>query len=80
MLLWANNGRRPRAWWAFDRPPGLEFVNYDRQQSTLFDAGLLAEDERAALIKHWRAGRAVLDAGAPMIALRIDDHVETFGV
>jgi hypothetical protein len=38
-----SHGRRPLAWW-----------RYDRERSTLYEAGLLAEEERAELLAYWR--------------------------
>ena len=53
MDLWARHGRRPQAWWQFERPPGLEF-SYARERSSLFTANLLTDDERTELIAYWR--------------------------
>src|SRR6516164_7223274 len=55
MRIWANNGRRPQAWWYFDAPGlGLKWPGYDRQQSYLFTAGVLAEAECDELLRFWR--------------------------
>jgi hypothetical protein len=66
MMLYAELGRRPWGWWAFDCPPGLRYDD-DHEQSILWAAGILGADERSALEAHWRAefeqGRA-LDAKA----------------
>ena len=51
--LFAAPGKRPMAWWQYEAPipwPGL-----DRQASTLYAAGLLAESEKAELEADWRA-------------------------
>jgi hypothetical protein len=55
MRLFANNGRRPRAWWCFDAPSlNLKYPGYDREQSYLFEAGVLSEAECAELLRSWR--------------------------
>jgi hypothetical protein len=46
------HGRRPMAWWAFEAP--IEHPGRDRERSTLYQAGLLAEAERAELLRYWR--------------------------
>jgi hypothetical protein len=47
MRIWANNGRRPQAWWCFDAPGlGLEWPGYFRQQSYLYEHDALEEPER----------------------------------
>jgi hypothetical protein len=48
-----RHGHRPWAWWEFDAPPGLDY-DYDREQSTLYEAGLLGEEEKAELLAWWR--------------------------
>jgi hypothetical protein len=50
--LFGSRGRRPLAWWAFEAP--IERPGYDRERSTLYEAGLLGEAERAELEAHWR--------------------------
>ena len=42
-----RQGRRPMAWWTFEAP--IKFPGYERQQSALFEAGLLGEEERPRL-------------------------------
>jgi hypothetical protein len=45
-------GRRLQAWWRYEAPipwPGL-----DRERSTLYQAGLLGDDEKAELEAEWR--------------------------
>lgn|SRR5262249_19528167 len=52
MQQWGCHGRRPAAFYEFEwegnRP------DYDREQSTLYDAGVLSEAERAELVTFWR--------------------------
>jgi hypothetical protein len=50
--LFGNRGRRPLAWWAFEAP--LEHPGCDRERSTLYEAGLLGEEERTELLTYWR--------------------------
>jgi hypothetical protein len=47
-----SHGRRPVAWWAFEAP--FEYPGRDRERSTLYGAGLLAEGEREELLRYWR--------------------------
>ena len=47
-----RHGRRPMAWWTFEAP--IKFPGYERQQSALFEAGLLGEEEAATLVSEWR--------------------------
>jgi hypothetical protein len=53
MPILAVDGRRPWGWWAFEadapRHPG-----YDRERSTLYEAGLLGAEEAAELLADWR--------------------------
>ena len=53
MLAHYRHGRRPAAWWRYDAPAGLRF-DHDCEQSTLYEAGLLGEEERAELETFWR--------------------------
>ena len=54
--VWANNGRRPQAWWVFEAPQlGLKWPGYFREQSYLYEAGVLEEVERTELLSFWRA-------------------------
>jgi hypothetical protein len=53
MATLAQHGRRPLAWWRYDAGD-LRYPGYDRERSTLYEAGMLAEDERAELVAHWR--------------------------
>jgi hypothetical protein len=46
-------GRRPQAWWHFDAGE-LGFPGLDREQSALWEAKVLSEEERAALVRGWR--------------------------
>ena len=55
MRLWGQHSRRPMAWWCFDAPDlGLKWPGYDREQSYLFEAGVLSEVECAELVRFWR--------------------------
>ena len=47
-----RHGRRPMAWWTFEAP--IKFPGYEHQQSALFEAGLLGEEEAATLVSEWR--------------------------
>src|SRR5262249_4436261 len=53
MRLFATNGRRPMGWWQYESP--IPWPGYFRQQSALYDAGLLADEEKIALEHRWRA-------------------------
>jgi hypothetical protein len=46
-------GRRPLAWWAFEAT--VPYPGYDRETSTLYEAGALDAEERATLERRWRA-------------------------
>ena len=52
MRLFAGNGRRPQGWWAFESP--IPWPGYHKQQSALYDAGLLGDEEKAELERRWR--------------------------
>jgi hypothetical protein len=56
MRLWATNGRRPQAWWHLGDAAslGLAWPGHDREQSYLFEAGVLSESECAELVRSWR--------------------------
>ena len=55
MRLWAHGGRRPQGWWHLDpEAEGLRYPGYDRERSFLYAAGVLTEEERAALEREWR--------------------------
>jgi hypothetical protein len=45
-------GRRPLAWWQYDAP--IAWPGYELERSALHDAGLLGDDERAAVVAEWR--------------------------
>jgi hypothetical protein len=47
-----RHGRRPQAWWVLEAP--IEYPGYDREQSVLFETGLLDEVEAAELAAWWR--------------------------
>jgi len=49
---WGQHGRRPQACWEFES--SIPFPGPDLERSTLYAAGLLAEGERAELLKYWR--------------------------
>jgi hypothetical protein len=48
-----RRGRRPWGWWQFEAGE-LRYPGYDREQAVLFEAGLLAPEERAELVTDWR--------------------------
>jgi hypothetical protein len=52
MRLWGSHGRRPCGWWAFETD--LKHPGYFNEQSTLWRAGVLSEEERAELEHRWR--------------------------
>ena len=54
MHSFARHGRRPQAWWQFDAPPELVY-DFETEKSSLFEAGLLTEPERDALLVFWRS-------------------------
>ena len=53
MHLFAKNGRRPLAWWAFDS--AIPYPGYDRERSVLFEANLLDPDEADRLVAYWKS-------------------------
>jgi hypothetical protein len=53
MEQFGAHGRRPQAWWRYEAGE-LRHPGYDRERSTLYEAGLLAEAERAELLAYWR--------------------------
>ena len=40
LLAWYRHGHRPAAWWQFEAGD-LRYPGYDREQSTLYQAGIL---------------------------------------
>jgi hypothetical protein len=56
MELWGRNGRRPVAWWHFEK--GLRHPGIEHERSILFEfpefADVLSADERAELEAYWR--------------------------
>src|SRR5262245_40120793 len=66
MAQWGSHGRRPMAWWEFDAG-ALKHPGYDRERSTLWRAGHLTADEKAALEREWKA--AFAEAAAPDFTL-----------
>jgi hypothetical protein len=53
MQSFGVRGRRPLAWWAYEAKD-LRWPGHDREQSTLYEAGVLAEAERVELETFWR--------------------------
>jgi hypothetical protein len=53
MEQYGSHGRRPLAWWVFEAGD-LRHPGYDLERSTLFQACLLTEAERAELLTYWR--------------------------
>jgi hypothetical protein len=50
-----GNGHRPYFWWLFECPFEFHFPrDLDREEALLFEHGLLGEQERVRLLKHWR--------------------------
>jgi hypothetical protein len=56
MRLFANNGRRPQAWWHLGDAAalGLRWPGHANEQSYLFEAGVLSDAECAELMRFWR--------------------------
>jgi hypothetical protein len=55
MRLWGSGGRRPQIWWYYEAPAlGLKYPGHAREQSYLFEAGVLSEAECAELLRCWR--------------------------
>jgi hypothetical protein len=55
LRLFGKPGRRAMAWWAFDASQlGLQWPGYDREQSYLFEMGILSETECTELVRFWR--------------------------
>ena len=48
-----RHGRRPMAWWRFEAGD-LRFPGLNHERSTLYEAELLGEEERAELLAWWR--------------------------
>src|SRR5260221_7871603 len=66
---YAKLGRRPMCWWLLEASGlGLKYPGDDHEQSYLFEANVLPENERANLLVHWRTefacGCALTDAKA----------------
>jgi hypothetical protein len=53
MEQFGSRGRRPQAWWRYEAGE-LRWPGRDRERSTLYEAGLLGEEERAELLAYWR--------------------------
>jgi hypothetical protein len=54
MELWGCHGRRPVGWWQYEAPGEMYYPGPDLEQSTLYEAGLLTEIERAEQVARWR--------------------------
>jgi hypothetical protein len=55
MQWFGGHGKRPLAWWRYEAPDlGLEFPGIALERSTLWEAGLLAENEKVELETFWR--------------------------
>jgi hypothetical protein len=55
MAMYAKDGRRPMGWWQCEAPGlGLTYPGDEREQSYLYDASVLPENERAELLSYWR--------------------------
>jgi hypothetical protein len=54
MAMWATGGKRPVAWWQYEAPAELYYPGPDYERSTLFEADLLSESEKAELLAYWR--------------------------
>ena len=52
LAAWGKHGRRPMAWWRFESR--FSWPGRDREQSVLFEAGALTEEEAAELVACWR--------------------------
>jgi hypothetical protein len=51
MQLFANNGRRPQAWWRYEAP--FKYPGFNRERSALWEAGLLGAAEAQELERSW---------------------------
>src|SRR5262249_24816632 len=51
MKLFANGGRRPQAWWAFEAK--FKFPGFNREKSALWESGLLGAAEARELEQDW---------------------------
>jgi hypothetical protein len=54
LARYQGSGRRPWGFRAIDRPD-IAWRGYSKERSTLFEAGLLTEQERSELVNFWRA-------------------------
>jgi hypothetical protein len=52
LLAACRHGRRPMAWWALEAP--IPYPGHEHEQVVLYEARLLAPDERAELVTEWR--------------------------
>jgi hypothetical protein len=53
LMAMMQPGRRPLAWWQFDRPAGLKY-DYDHERSILWRAGILDAEEKLDVETGWR--------------------------
>src|SRR5215472_7899597 len=54
MRLFATNGHRPQIWWCLDAPRlELKWPGRDREQSYLYDHGILSPEEKTGLTHAW---------------------------
>jgi hypothetical protein len=53
MLATYRHGRRPMAWWRFEAGD-LRYPGDETERSTLYQAGLLTEEEQRELLAWWR--------------------------
>jgi hypothetical protein len=53
MLATYRHGRRPMAFWRFEAGD-LRYPGHETERSTLYQAGLLGEEERRELLAEWR--------------------------
>jgi hypothetical protein len=54
MGWWGCHGKRPIAWWLYEAPDDLDYPGPDLERSTLYEADLLTESEKAELLAQWR--------------------------
>jgi hypothetical protein len=52
MRLYACDGRRPQAWWAFEADE--DYPGHDSERAWLYEHGCLGEDEKRELVRYWR--------------------------
>jgi hypothetical protein len=52
LQLFANDGRRPQAWWKYEAP--FKYPGFNRERSALWEANLLSAAEARAQEQRWR--------------------------